>query len=140
LVKRTSWGDDVARLLGFLVADSEEYELLSQNVMTDKQLLEMLDYLVVQLKETTPVSPLLLRPFLLLSHDHNLDVATKALTILTHHQEIEMFVESFIRALEQKLVSDEAFRIFTKLAIESRKFLQCFLRPGCSIPFHLAQL
>jgi hypothetical protein len=51
LVKRTSWGDDAARLLGFLVAEPKEYELLSENVTKDKELVEILDCLVGQLNK-----------------------------------------------------------------------------------------
>ena len=140
-VKENSWDSLISAMISEFILINDQV-LLRKQLNEDKSLYEILSFLFSKVQPDFDLSVALFHPFVVLAQENNeekglIPIAIKGIKLLTECDQVTLFTFPFIGDLQDNLITDTIFDLFSILAIKSPDFVATFLQNnGIEALFH----
>lgn len=118
------WGDYIGTMISEFV--NIDFPKFSTEINCDPSLVTITDFLIQRIHSKAELSPFLFQSFIIMAND-NVPLACLGVEKLLETQEIESYMESLIVCIAQQIICDKVFKMLSKHALKSHKFVDQFL-------------
>ncbi|OHT06818.1 hypothetical protein TRFO_25129 [Tritrichomonas foetus] len=134
MVKRNDWGRYAAVMLSTL-ALKPEYNDFKENLVKDDNIADMTQTLIDITSPKEEISMVLYHEFVKLAYE-NVEIAVHCVERIAENNNVIIYVEQFLNVLQENIVCDKVFDIYSKIARRNLVFVLSFLEnEGISVLF-----